>query len=162
MLTALALAGCSSSPRAASSSRAGVSPLPTGWMRYSYKALSVGVPAGWKISSALLLCSWPADTVDEFTVDNPIELAASCPAGGPSPAVVQSIAIECLTGRAGHLFSGPGPTTIVDRQVLHHSSPSLVYLQGDGWQAVVATAEPAPTSFTAKVLATVEPTGKPC
>ena len=73
------------------------------------------------------------------------------------------MAIECLTGRAGHLFSGQVATTVVAGKLLLRPSPNEVYLQGDGWQeAVVLSPTLGASSVGAQILATVQPTGRAC
>lgn len=159
------LAGCSSH------SGGGVAPspvslkatdphLPAGWARFSYGSLSVGAPAGWKVNSTPLFCGSPPKTVSEYKLTS--VTATSCPSFGPASPTAEAVAIECLLGKANGLYSGLTPTTTVDGEVLHREG-TFVYLQGSGWEGVVLLPMNfGPPALGSTILATVEPTGKPC
>lgn len=144
-----------------SSAKTSDSHLPAGWARFSYGSLSVGAPAGWKVSSAPLFCGSPPNTVNEYTLST--LRATSCPAYGPGSPTVEAVAIECLRGQAADLYSSTSSTTVVKGKVLYRQD-TYVYQLGNGWEGVVllpVNFGPLPT-LGAEILATVQPTGKPC
>lgn len=135
--------------------------LPDGWARFSYGSLSVGAPAGWKVSSAPLFCGSPPNTVNEYTLST--LRPTSCPSYGPDSPTVEAVAIECLRGQAGRLYSGTSSTTVVEGKVLYRQD-TYVYQLGSGWEGVVLLPMnfgPLSTLGT-EILATVKPTGRPC
>jgi len=56
-------------------------------------------------------------------------------------------------------LSGPATTTVVGAATVHHSG-EVVWLQGRGWEGVVLL--PNNASLGRAMLATVEPSGRPC
>lgn len=135
--------------------------LPAGWARFSYGSLSVGAPSGWKVRSAPLSCGSPPNTVNEYTLNT--LRSTSCPSFGPGSPTVEAVVIECLRGKAGRLYSGTSSTTVVEGRVLYRQD-TYVYQLGRGSEGVVflpMNFGPLPT-LGAEILATVEPTGKPC
>ena len=111
-----------------------------------------------------ILCSWPSHVVDESTVDDPHQITAAC-GSMPSSAVapVQSVAIECFTGRLGRFLSGPASTLFVDGKALRRLDRDDVYLQGNGWQEEVALPPSlGASSLGARILGSVRPSGGAC
>ena len=151
------LAGCSSQPMASIKSD---KTLPAGWVRYSYGALSVGAPRGWRIYSYVPLCPPPHGTNDvviEFTETTPE--AASC-AYSPGPSRV--IALGCLIGPAMGEFGSPSQTTRVQGRLLHRSDTEITY-PGSGWKAVFLLLPGfSPTGLGEEIMSTVKPTGRSC
>jgi hypothetical protein len=136
--------------------------LPAGWARFSYGSLSAGAPKTWKVSpTPLPNCAAPApNSVSEYTLTR--VTASSCPAEIGDVATVAAIAIECLRGAANGLYSGAATTTVVRGATLSRSG-TLVSFQGASWEGVVTLADNfAPASLGRAILATVEPTGRPC
>jgi hypothetical protein len=137
-------------------------PLPTGWTRFSYGSLSVRAPKTWKVSPAPLpnCAAPPPNSVSEYTLTR--VTASNCPAEIGDVPTVAAIAIECLRGAANGLYSGSATSTVVRGTTLARSG-TLVWLQGASWEGVVTLADNfAPASLGRAILATVEPTGRPC
>jgi hypothetical protein len=137
-------------------------PLPAGWARFSYGSLSVAAPKTWKVSRVPLAnCAAPSpNSVSEYTVTR--VTASSCPAESGDVPTVAAIAIECLRGAANGLYSGSATTTVVRGATLSRID-TRVWLQSGSWEGVVFLAENfGPASLGRAILATVEPTGRPC
>ena len=157
---AVDLSGCSSQPMASVRTDKN---LPNGWVRYSYGALSVGAPRGWKIQSYIPLCPpVPGTTaVVEFTETTPV--AASC-ASGPGIGGSRVIALGCLTGQALGQFAigSSSETTFVGGHLLRRSS-TQVSLKGHDWEAIFLLLPGfSPSALGQQILATVKPTGRSC
>jgi hypothetical protein len=167
---AVLLVGCSSGSGKGSTNRGTLSPtiaaavhssthLPHGWKRFSYGSLSVGAPATWKVSRARPPnCGpRPSNTVSEYTVTT-VEVS-NCPDIPANTSTPPAISIECLRGAANGLFSGSATTTVAGRTTLHHNG-LVVWLPGRGWEGAVVL--PNNATLGRVMLATVEPTVKPC
>ena len=150
-----------------------VAPLPSGWKRYSYGALSVGAPETWSVrvgrDGLSCLVGIPEYTVTEWTQTQLVP--QSCPAmpsrtnGAPAAPGVQ---ISCVRAEALRVelelsrdkrITGSTSTTVVRGRTLVRGADSI-WLRGPGWAAAVAAA--GPRGLVQAMLATVQPTGRAC
>jgi hypothetical protein len=149
--------------------RADAATTPAGWRRYEYGPLSVAVPPGWRVNTVDPgSCSAPpphtVTALRESTVT-----ASSCPSREISqrPDATTGVVMQCLVGKANHLFSGGEALRTVDGHTLRQTG-TLIYLQGAAAEGVVSTVttggtEPVrPDDPGARILASVEPTGLAC
>jgi hypothetical protein len=140
---------------------------PQGWQRLSYGMLSVAVPAGWTVITVDPgnCGTAPAHTITELRTTQVSFSACGAEVATPGPLITDSARLECLVGKANHLFYGDPVLRVVDGYSLI-GNRSLVYLQKAHAEGLVtiatsgATANPSDPGPT--ILASVEPTGRSC
>jgi hypothetical protein len=80
---------------------------------------------------------------------------------GPAPTSPPAwVELECLTGKAGGLYSGDRRTAAVNGHVLVTNGANLVYTKNRGTEGAVFA--DGPTVLVQKIPASVRPTGEPC
>jgi hypothetical protein len=149
--------------------RADAATTPAGWRRYEYGPLSVAVPPSWRVNTVDPgSCSAPPSHTVTALRESTVT-ASSCPSREipQRPDTTTSVVIQCLVGKANHLFSGGEALRTVDGHTLRQTG-TLIYLQGAAAEGVVSTVstggtEPAgPDDPGARIRASVEPTGMTC
>lgn len=160
LVSSVIFGSCSSHPVASTTTDRA---LPSGWVRYSYGALSVGAPRGWPTYSYVPLCPPSPGTTAIVEFTETTAEAASC-AVLPENGTSRVIALGCLTGAALGQFAigSPSDTAVVAGRLLRRSDTQMS-LRGNGWEATFMLLPGfAPPGLGQEILGTVRPTGRPC